>query len=95
MVFIAACIITYFTPYCYFVKINFLMPFLAMGYWLNKQSKYHKIISSNFLFPLDQLPNLNQKQNLNELLVIKYLRTYRYSDSFPCGCCVNTLWKSS
>lgn len=33
IVFTVACIITYFTPYCYFVKINFLMPFLAIGYW--------------------------------------------------------------
>lgn len=50
---------------------------------------------SNFLSPFDQLPNLNQKQNLNELLVIKYLRIYKYSDIFPCGCCVSTLRKSS
>ena len=40
IVFTVACIITYFTPYCYFVKINFLMPFLAIGYWLNKHNKY-------------------------------------------------------
>ena len=52
-------------------------------------------IGSTFFFPFDQLPNLNQKQNLNELLEIKYLRIYKYSDIFPCGCCVSTLRKSS
>lgn len=49
IVFIMACIITYFTPYCYFVKINFLMPFLAIGYWLNKQDKY---LNWRFILPI-------------------------------------------
>lgn len=49
IVFIAACVITYFMPYCYFVKINFLMPFLAIGYWVNRQNKY---LTWKFILPI-------------------------------------------
>ncbi len=81
MVFIAACIITYFTPYCYFVKINFLMPFLAMGYWLNKQSKY---LNWKFILPILLIYIiLYQHWTFEDSVYISPIRFHNFSSIIP------------
>lgn len=45
----SVCLITYVMPYAYFVKINFLIPFLCVGYWLRKRIVY---LNWKFVLPI-------------------------------------------
>lgn len=81
IVFTVACIITYFTPYCYFVKINFLMPFLAIGYWLNKHNKY---LTWQLVLPILMIYIiLYQHWTFEDSVYITPIRFHKFSSIIP------------